>query len=502
MDHLSSLNALSLESGRPPRSNNNAFLDSSSDLSLAAPQLVYQSNRTAIYRLNDTGFKVILDPDPSEEPILKMIHEQNISNYLPASCRKRHVIDVSSFNRRPALRFEWASGITLKEWLHKVNTTSIEVDLIIRLRAAMAISKTLSDFHDGGVVHNALTTDNIVLLPCGSEYVATLIDLSSAFIYRDNDQDDSNSVFDKEAKNGDLKNLGLIINHIFWGVGRECDGQISRKEDDNDNNQRKRGKQHALGEGLPLYLNTLISVLLDTSNSSEQGYGYASAQDVSLDLKVLSQNADGCLAKVKLDESTINSRLRLQGGMFYGRQVQMSMLLHLIKSVAILGKPTVATISGYPGTGKTSLVNQIKPPLIDMNGCFITGKFDKSGTHPDTVLASSLNCFFGDILEVDTGNRFTSMKWRIQEALASVSNKLLLDILPNLHRWIMDGNEATENAAPKPCVRGTGSSHRLKFMFCNLIGAIACKAHPLVLVLDDLQWADGTTVRSAVIFCN
>jgi predicted ATPase len=31
-------------------------------------------------------------------------------------------------------------------------------------------------------------------------------------------------------------------------------------------------------------------------------------------------------------------------------------------------------------------------------------------------------------------------------------------------------------------------------MFCKLIGAIACKAHPLILLLDDLQWADEITL--------
>eukprot|EP00804_Cyclotella_cryptica_P017947 CCRYP_001294-RA/>CCRYP_001294-RA protein AED:0.11 eAED:0.11 QI:0/1/0.75/1/0.57/0.5/8/387/881 len=40
----------------------------------------------------------------------------------------------------------------------------------------------------------------------------------------------------------------------------------------------------------------------------------------------------------------------------------------------------------------------------------------------------------------------------------------------------------------------TPSSYRLKFMFCKLIGAIACKAHPLILFLDDLQWVDDISL--------
>lgn len=120
-----------------------------------------------------------------------------------------------------------------------------------------------------------------------------------------------------------------------------------------------------------------------------------------------------------------------------------------------------------------------------MNGCFIEGKFDKSA-RPDTVLASSLNSFFGNILETNTGNKHMSMKWRIHDAIGSGHN-ILFEILPNLNKWMTDGSVATESLAPSSSAKVMGLSHRLKFMFCKLVGAIACRAHPLILFLDDLQ---------------
>jgi len=148
---------------------------------------------------------------------------------------------------------------------------------------------------------------------------------------------------------------------------------------------------------------------------------------------------------------------------------------------------------------KSTLVNQIKKPLSDINGCFVEGKFDKS-ILPDTVLASALNSFFGRIAEAHNGGSMhMSMKWRIHDAIGSgSSNNVLLEILPNLQKWLADGSSsvaASGISAPSSVVKGIGSSHRLKFMFCKLIGAIACRAHPLVLFLDDLQWADEMTVR-------
>jgi len=397
---------------------------------------------------------------------------------------------VTSFNRRPALSFKWAGGITLKEWLQKVQAGP-QGDFNVWIRAAMAIAKTLSEFHEGGVVYNSLTPENVVLSPFEGEYVATLIDLSNALMYRNDNN--INPEFEKQMRDVDLKSLGIVLNQLFRGED-SVDGDGGGQGPENtesypEHSRRKRGK-HALGEELPLYLGSLISALLDPSPD----HCYESAKDVFLDLKVLAENKDGSLMKSKVDESTLKSHLCLQCDMFYGRQVQMSMLLHLFQSSVALGnQPVMATISGYPGTGKSTLVKQIKKPLTDLNGCFIEGKFDKSA-RPDTVLAAALNSFFGDVLKTNHGSIHMSMKWRIHDAIGSGTNSAMLDILPNLQKWMSDDSVAHHNLAPSSNVKGIGSSHRLKFLFCKLIGAIACRAQPLILFLDDLQWADEMTL--------
>ena len=52
------------------------------------------------------------------------------------------------------------------------------------------------------------------------------------------------------------------------------------------------------------------------------------------------------------DEVIMNNRLKLPKDLFYGRQVQMSMLTNLLQSATMLGdQPLMALIAGYPGTG-------------------------------------------------------------------------------------------------------------------------------------------------------
>lgn len=139
---------------------------------------------------------------------------------------------------------------------------------------------------------------------------------------------------------------------------------------------------------------------------------------------------------------------------------------------------------------KTTLVNQMKKPLEDVKGSFIEGKFD-SFSRPDIVLSSALNSFFGKILGSDS-TKYMSMKWRIHDAIGSGSNEILLHLLPNLQTWMFDGSTSDDDRAPSS--KKIGSSHRLKFLFCKLISAIACRDNPLILVLDDLQWADEMTL--------
>ena len=64
---------------------------------------------------------------------------------------------------------------------------------------------------------------------------------------------------------------------------------------------------------------------------------------------------------------------------------------------------------------KTTLINQIKKPLEDINGRFIQVKFDLN-TQPDTVLFTALDSFIGDIRDDEEG---MEVKQRMKERLGS-----------------------------------------------------------------------------------
>jgi len=300
-----------------------------------------------------------------------------------------------------------------------------------------------------------------------------------------------------------LISLGLIFDQLFkeYGEGGEAAGgdydvgggstrsgrrvsMNSEVEDGEDfahnRNVRKRGKQRTPGEGLPLYLGAMISTLLVSGDDNDSSQlRYKSVNDVYEDLKAMAAEDVSLHRSTSLRDECDNEgfclgRLKFPKDLFYGRQVQMSMILHLLQSSTMLGdQPLMALIAGYPGTGKSTLVNQIKKPLADKNGFFIEGKFDASA-RPDKVLASALDSFFASINASNAGeNAFMSMRWRINDAVGS-GVSCLFDIIPSLRKFMNDSSEVDRTEGRK--MGGKLMGQRLKYMFCKLIRSISCRS--------------------------
>lgn len=415
----------------------------------------------------------LVDGQYRQWQVNRLNNEQNISRHLPLSCKKREVLSIQPFESHPvALYFRWANGITLNEWIRKghagasglassklthgkynessrvqkndcqhssfnesANDGSVlncanggyntspslspsmspalpaTADLDVRLCVAMAIAKTLTDFHDGGVAHNNLTTDNIVLDTFEGDYVATFIDLSEAAIFSIDDTSNHGTQihaenidnFGKQMKQKDLKSLGAVLNQLFRGFVDDStrksvasystnsltfgSGPATPPETRCDDVRPKRSKHIEMGEGLPIYLGSLISTLLLTGSESNNPDStsstvcYESAKDVYLDLKTMLENQKQCYRKTEIDEWVSESRLHLNSDLFHGRQVEVSTLMALLQGVVMSGdQPCIAIISGkYAERGARCLILECNSHQVS----------SFSG-HPGTGCASAL----------------------------------------------------------------------------------------------------------------
>jgi predicted ATPase len=141
-------------------------------------------------------------------------------------------------------------------------------------------------------------------------------------------------------------------------------------------------------------------------------------------------------------------------------------------------------ISGPPGTGKTSLASTLRHQVVVKDkGFLVSGKFEPMalGQEPYEVFASALTEYTDQFLESSSQARVEALRTAVMEAVGPEAG-LLTDIIPALEDLLGPTERPTR-------VYGTEALHRFRFVFCNFIRALS-KCAPLVLLLDDLQWAD------------
>ncbi len=170
----------------------------------------------------------------------------------------------------------------------------------------------------------------------------------------------------------------------------------------------------------------------------------------------------------------------------YGREAEIVRLLAGFERAA-MGRAELVLVSGYSGIGKTSLVQEIHRSLAGRRGHFVAGKFDQLVRDaPYAALAQAFQSLIRHFL-AETDEQVALWRTRLVAALGG-SGQALIALIPDLERLI--GPQP-----PLPPLDAAEAQHRLNRAFQQLLRIIATREHPLVLFLDDLQWADAATLR-------
>lgn len=170
----------------------------------------------------------------------------------------------------------------------------------------------------------------------------------------------------------------------------------------------------------------------------------------------------------------------------YGRERELAALMGTFARVAE-GAAELLLVSGYAGIGKSALVNEVHRPITRARGYFAAGKFDQY--HRDVPYSALLQCL-GDLMRQLLAERESSLAaWRarLQEALGE-NGAVIADLLPDVALI----------AGPQPPVEALSpaeSLNRWNLVFLRFLRCLAAADRPLVLFLDDLQWADSSSLK-------
>ena len=165
----------------------------------------------------------------------------------------------------------------------------------------------------------------------------------------------------------------------------------------------------------------------------------------------------------------------------YGREQEIAQLLNAFERIN-QGSTELFLISGYSGIGKTALVNEIYKPITRQRGKFIRGKFDQLQRDiPYSAIRQAFQDLVYQILS-EPANSLQSWNQRILEALGN-NGQIIIDIIPELEKII--GQQPPVEQLGK-----TESENRFNLFFKRFLRVFCQSYHPLVIFIDDLQWAD------------
>jgi len=170
----------------------------------------------------------------------------------------------------------------------------------------------------------------------------------------------------------------------------------------------------------------------------------------------------------------------------YGRDRELTRI-HEAFHWTTLGSTQMVCVSGPAGMGKTALIQEATRKIALGQAYIISGKFEPlQQDHAKSPLIAAFRELIEQLLSEDK----TSLdRWRraITRALGS-NAAVIAEVIPELERIIGQSTPVEQLPLEQ-------SIERFQFVLRRLIQVFCHQKHPLILFMDDLQWADEASWR-------
>jgi len=260
---------------------------------------------------------------------------------------------------------------------------------------------------------------------------------------------------------------------------------------------------HQINSEIPVAISEIVMKLM--AKKAEDRYQSAAGLLADLEICLHQLETTGQIADFIPGRLDILSQLLIPQKL-YGRENQVNELLAAFERVRaglannLLGKPTtleqksppsgsseLMLVSGYSGIGKSAVVNEVSKPITRSKGYFISGKFDQ--LKRNIPYASLIQAFNSLLRQLLTESAVSLEIWRTKILTAlGTDGQVIADVIPEVELIIGKQPEVPE-------VSPTEAQNRFNRVFKEFLRVFAQKEHPLVIFLDDLQWADSATLK-------
>ncbi|MBW4673909.1 MAG: AAA family ATPase [Desmonostoc geniculatum HA4340-LM1] len=465
---------------------------------------LYDGSRTLVYRgvreidSLPVVIKLLKNPYPSFSELVQFRNQYTIAKNLnyPGIIQ---TYSLEPYQNAYTLVMEDFGGISLKDYFaNHDNPPSLDEFLQI----ANALCNTLDILYHDRIIHKDIKPSNILINPQTKQ--VKLIDFSIASLLPRETQ----SIVNPNVLEGTLAyispeqtgrmNRGIDYRTDFYSLGvtfyELLSGELPFPSSDAMELLHCHiakmptvlgNREWGIGnrEEIPQVLSDIVMKSM-AKNSEDR---YQSALGLKFDLEnCLDQlKKTGEIQSFEIGQRDVCDRFIIPDKL-YGRETEVSTLLQAFERVS-LGATEMMLVAGFSGIGKTAVVNEVHKPIVRQRGYFIKGKYDQF--QRNIPLSAFVQAFRDLMRQLLTLNDAQIQQWK-NKILSAVgqNGQVIIEVIPELE--IIIGQQA-----PTIELSGTAAQNRFNLLFQKFTQVFTSAEHPLVMFLDDLQWADSASLK-------
>ena len=464
--------------------------------------VIHYGENSLLLLSNESGsepgcLKILNDEYPTPAQVTQFEKEFEFC-FNPVSDYIRRAFRRTQIDNHYALSLEYIDGKDLRKVI-----SNRQLTLKDHLQIAINIARSLSGIHRHNIVHGQITPSNLIMEKITGKVF--LIDFGAASHISSYLNTYSQKIFNIDILiyispeqtgrinkhidcRSDIYSYGVILYHLCTGCmpfdsidpAELIYGHIAQTPT----------PPITLNKEIPVIVSEIIVKLL-SKNAEDR---YQSANGVQYDLENCLQqlNSTGRIETFELATNDFSGKFFIQQKL-YGRTTEVATLFNIFHKCAE-GDKSMLVVTGYAGSGKSTLISEVQKPVINKNGYFIRGKFDQIKS--DTPYSAFIEAFTELIQYILTEDAPVQLKWKekISEAVG-FSGKILTDMVPGLDKLIGIQPEIGP-------LHGAEATNRFNYILLNFFKAAASKEQPLVIFIDDLQWSDASSLNLLRVILN
>src|SRR6476661_1021828 len=463
---------------------------------IAVQKLLYESANSLVYRAIREAdrqpliLKLLKESYPTPQELLRYRTEYRITRELKEAGVVQ-VYDLQKYQNSLVIFVEDFGGESLKIWMQQRKFSLKEF-----LQIAIAATETLGKIHSAHIIHKDINPSNIVFNPATGQLkiidfgISTQLTREMPTLKNPNILEGTLAYISPEQTG--RMNRSIDYRTDFYSLGvtfyEILTGKLPHQATDlleliHCHIAKRPVPPHQQTGEIPEAISDIVMKLLAKTAEDR----YQSARGLKADLEMCQHQLQ---TQGKIDNFPIGKRDKF--GQFlipqklYGREEEVATLMAAFERVSG-GTSEMMLVSGYSGIGKSSLVNEVQKPIVRQHGYFISGKFDQ--LKRNIPYASLIQAFQGLMqhLLTETSDKLAIWKQQLLEALGS-NGQVIVDVIPEVELII-----GPQGAVPQ--LGPFESQNRFNRVFKEFIHVFTKPSHPLVVFLDDLQWADSASLK-------